>query len=99
MSLCGKKIKHNLKSYTDSLKSKKGGPSGDPDPYREKWVLANTPRFESGRSARLKANAKLELGQWYTIFKTLAPDMEILEHPCKWHPRFLNLNIKNLSSL
>jgi hypothetical protein len=77
-----KLIKDNLKIYTDCVKNKKGGPSGDPDPQRERWVLANTPRFENGRS-KTKVNSKLELGQWYTIFTILAPNMKISEHPCK----------------
>ncbi len=77
-----KKVKDNLKVYTDYVKNKRGGPSGDPDPERTRWVLANTPRYESGRS-KTKVNSKLELGQWYTIFTTLAPNTKILEHPCK----------------
>ncbi|KAH8790699.1 hypothetical protein BGZ57DRAFT_876173 [Hyaloscypha finlandica] len=76
-----KQIKDNLNVYTTSLKNKKGGPSGIPNPERERWVLENIPRYENGRSSKLKANSKLELGQWYTIFTTLAPNMKILEHP------------------
>jgi DNA-directed RNA polymerase subunit RPC12/RpoP len=78
-----KQVRDNLKIYTDSLKNKKGGPSGDPDPERERWVLANTPRYERGRATKLKANSKLELGQWYTMFTTLAPNTKVLDHPCE----------------
>jgi len=75
-----KQIKENLKLYAESLKNKKGKLSGDPDADRERWVLANTPRYETGRSDT-KVNSKLELGQWYTIFTNLAPNMKILDHP------------------
>ena len=77
-----KQVKDNLKAYTDSLKSKKGKTSSDPNSERERWVVANTARYETGRS-KTKVNSKLELGQWYTIFTTLAPNVKILDHPCK----------------
>lgn len=70
------KIKTNLKAYTDSLK--KGKSRSDPE--LEKWVDKNTERFMVGRS---KANPKLELGQWYIYFKTLAPEKDVTDHPCK----------------
>lgn len=75
-----KRIKDNLKAYLDVVK--KGLKGKDPsNPSLDGWVDANTPRYMIGRSS--KTNPKLELGQWYTIFKTLAPSAEIIEHPCK----------------
>lgn len=74
-----KRIKDNLKIYTDNMKRRR--PSSDPDADRENWVLANTPRYEAGRST--KFNSKLELGQWYTIFTTLAPNTKVSDHPCE----------------
>jgi len=68
------KIKKTLKSYGDALKKGKAI-----DPAMEKWIEANTKRYMVGR--RSTANAKLELGQWYTIFRTLSP-REVLKHPC-----------------
>jgi uncharacterized Zn ribbon protein len=94
-----KQIKDNLNVYTTSLKNKKGGPSGIPNPERERWVLENIPHYENGRSSKLKANSKLELGQGYTIFTTLAPNMKILEHPCKWIPNFPIFNTEHTLSL
>jgi hypothetical protein len=85
-----KQIKDNIKAYTDSLKNKKGKASSDPDPEREKWVLANIPRYEIGRK-KTKVNSKLELGQWYTIFTTIAPQAKILDHPCKYLSAFVHL--------
>jgi DNA-directed RNA polymerase subunit RPC12/RpoP len=82
-----KKIKDSLKLYADSFK-KKGKVPSDPDAERERWVIANTPRYEAGRSDA-KFNSKLELGQWYTIFTTLAPNMKILDHPCRSHTHVL----------
>jgi len=75
-----KQVKDNLKAYSDSLKRGKGRV----DPKLTEWVEANTARYEVGRSSKAKANAKLELGQWYTIFKTLTSGGEILEHPCEY---------------
>jgi hypothetical protein len=72
-----KKIKENSKAYADSLKKGKGSI----DPIRERWIEANTDRYMIGRPS--KHNPKLELGQWYVIFKTLAPEAKIPEHPCK----------------
>ena len=77
-----KQIKEKVKLYTDVVKNKKGKASGDPDSDRERWVLANTAKYEAGRS-KTKFNSKLELGQWYTIFTTLAPNVKILDHPCE----------------
>lgn len=70
------KIKENLKCYSDSLKKGKGCS----DPAMEKWITKNTAQYMIGRP--LKANAKLELGQWYTIFRTLSR-REVLEIPCE----------------
>ncbi len=72
-----KKIKESLKSYVDSLKKGKG----PIDPTLDQWIEANTDRYMIGRSS--KRNPKLELGQWYIIFSTLASDTRVLEHPCK----------------
>ena len=77
-----KLIKDTLKFYTDIVKGKKGKSADDPNTDRENWVQANIDRFEAGRS-KTKFNARLELGQWYTIFMTLAPNMKVSEHPCK----------------
>lgn len=71
-----KKIKENLKAYVGSLNKGKG----PIDPILERWIEANTDRYMIGRS---KPNPKLELGQWYIIFSTLASDAMVLEHPCK----------------
>ena len=75
-----KRIKDNLKAYLDVVKKGPKG-KGRSDPELDSWVEANTPRYMIGRSS--KTNPRLELGQWYTIFKTLAPSAEILKHPCK----------------
>lgn len=75
-------IKDALKLYTDIVKGKKSKSAGDLDTDREDWVQSNLLRFEAGRS-NTKVNARLELGQWYTIFTTLAPTVTISEHPCK----------------
>jgi hypothetical protein len=91
-----KQVKDNLKSYTDSLKSKKGKSSNDPNIDREKWVANNIPRYETGRT---KVNSKLELGQWYTIFTTLAPNVKILDHPCKLSVCLLCSDTQMMSSL
>jgi hypothetical protein len=72
-----KKIKESLKAYVDSLKKGKGST----DPIREQWIEANTDRYMIGRSS--KHNPKLELGQWYIIFSTLASEAKVPEHPCK----------------
>lgn len=77
-----KKLKENLKAYSDSVKNGPKG-KGRANPELDAWVEANSPRYMVGRSAKTTPNAKLELGQWYTIFKTLAPSKEILEHPCE----------------
>jgi hypothetical protein len=76
------KLKENLKTYNDSLKKGKG----PIDAKMEEWIVANTQRYMNGRPS--KANAKLELGQWYTIFKTLL-DADVPKHPCE----FWNLTI------
>ena len=89
-----KRIKENLKAYSESVKKGPKG-KGRSDPGLESWVEANTARFMIGRSAR--TNPKQELGQWYTIFKTLAPSAEILEHPCERcaTPKMLSLLISD----
>jgi hypothetical protein len=80
-----KKIKENLKGYVDSLKKGKGSI----DETREKWIEVNTHRYMIGRSS--KPNPKLELGQWYIIYRTLASDAEVPEHPCKISAYYLLL--------
>ena len=82
-----KKIKENLKAYVDSLKKGKGPISH----ALEQWIAANTARYMIGRSS--KANPKLELGQWYTIFSTLASETKVLEHPCKKSTRSILIPI------
>jgi hypothetical protein len=72
-------IKDRLKIYTESIKKGKSRV----DPELTQWVQANTVKYEIGRTSDPKANSKLELGQWYIIFKTIAKEMKILEHPCK----------------
>lgn len=91
-----KQIKDNLKVYTDTVKRRRS--AADPDADREKWVLANTPRYEAGRS-KTRFNSKLELGQWYTMFTTLAPDVKILDHPCEYHIEEFLANAKHAPSL
>ncbi len=71
------KIRENLKSYADSLKKGKKRS----DPTMDQWIEQNTAQYMIGRPS--KANAKLELGQWYTIFSTLSPGTVVLEHPCQ----------------
>ena len=73
-----KKIKERLKAYVDSLKKGKGSS----DPIREQWIEANTDRYMVGRSS--KHNPKLELGQWYIIFSTVASEAKVPQHPCKY---------------
>lgn len=68
------KLKEKLKAYSDSLKKGKGSA----DAKMEEWIKANTERYLIGRPA--KANAKLELGQWYTMFKVLSSE-EVPKHP------------------
>ncbi|KAH7309347.1 hypothetical protein BKA65DRAFT_519650 [Rhexocercosporidium sp. MPI-PUGE-AT-0058] len=75
-----KSINKNLKAYTDALKKGKGRV----DPVLDRWITANIARFEVGRSEKAKASAKLELGQWYTMYKTLVPQARIDELPT--HP-------------
>lgn len=71
------KIKDELKSYTTSLtKGKKRA-----DPAMDSWIETNTPRYMINREP--ESNARLELGQWYTIFRILSPN-KMLEHPCKF---------------
>jgi uncharacterized C2H2 Zn-finger protein len=70
------KIKDHLKAYEDSLR--KG--EGRIDPELEQWVQANSARYDVERSSKAK---KLELGHWYIIFKTLASEVKIPDHPCK----------------
>lgn len=79
-NLFGKESKKSLKAYLDVVKKGPKG-KGRNDPELDSWVEANTPRYMIGRSS--KTNPRLELGQWYTIFKALVPSVEILEHPCK----------------
>ncbi|KAG4440563.1 hypothetical protein IFR05_003979 [Cadophora sp. M221] len=75
-----KSISKNLKGYTDSLKKGKGRV----DPVLDGWIAANIAQFEVGRTEKAKASAKLELGQWYTMYKTLVPQARIDELPT--HP-------------
>lgn len=77
-----KTITDNLKIYTDALK--KGKRKETIKPELEQWVEANRARFEIGRSARARASAKLELGQWYIIFTTLRRQNIMPDHPCKF---------------
>jgi hypothetical protein len=70
-----RQIKAQLKCYTDSIKTEI-----DPIAPRREWVQANTPRFEVGRS-KTRANAQLELGQWYSIATFLGAN--VIENPCK----------------
>jgi hypothetical protein len=70
------KIEGNLKAYKESL----GKGERRIDPELEQWVLANSARYDVERSSKSK---KLELGEWYIIFKTLASEVKIPDHPCK----------------
>src|ERR1700722_19591595 len=71
-----KNIKERLKAYNNSLKKGKTPIDAELD----QWVDANTARYNVGRHL---ANPKLELGQWYTIFRVLASNGTVSEHPCK----------------
>jgi len=70
------KVKKRLKSYADGLK--KGKELSDDE--RESWIRANTKKYIRGRDDN--ANPRLELGQWYIIFSTLFPQIQVPE-PCK----------------
>lgn len=72
------KVKKRLKTYADGLK--KGKELNDDE--REKWISANTNKYMRGRDDN--ANPRLELGQWYIIFTTLFPQIQVPE-PCKSH--------------
>ncbi|KAL3422034.1 hypothetical protein PVAG01_06190 [Phlyctema vagabunda] len=71
-----KQIKEELKAYTESLKKSKS-PS---DPGLQQWVEKNLVRFMHGRSVSVY-KARLELGQWYTIYRIIAPGREVSDHP------------------
>ena len=78
-----KAITKNLKDYTDSLRKGKSRA----DAALDNWVAANIARFEEGRTGKAKGSGKLELGQWYTVYKTLLPQAQpdnIPKHPCKY---------------
>lgn len=70
-------VKEKLKAYTDTVKRGKGCI----DRELEQWVQTNTVEYEIGRSSKAKGNSKLELGQWYIIFKVLAKGEEVSKHP------------------
>ena len=70
------KIKRHLKTFADGLKKGKE-PSDD---ERERWIRANKEKYMRGRDDN--ANPRLELGQWYIIFTTLFPQIQVPE-PCK----------------
>jgi len=75
-----KKMNENLKKFTGSAKP--GEPAYDAESKISKWIARNTPRYMEGRPENAKAY--LELGQWYTMFVTLAiPDSPPPEHPCE----------------
>ncbi|KAH8590140.1 hypothetical protein B0O99DRAFT_311107 [Bisporella sp. PMI_857] len=63
-----KKLREALKAWGDSVKNKKG--KGATDPAMEEWIERNIQRYMIGRQPT--ANARLELGQWYTMFQTLS---------------------------
>ena len=70
----------NLKKFNSSPKP--GDPNHDPKSKIAQWIEKNTPRYMRGRPDNAKAY--LELGQWYTMFVTLAmPESAPPEHPCK----------------
>jgi len=76
-----KKMNENLKKFTSSPKP--GEPNHDPNSKIAQWIKNNTPRYMTGRLDNAK-KAYIELGQWYTIFATLAlPESAPPEHPCK----------------
>jgi len=87
-----------LKVYTDAIKDKNGVPAFDPIVGRRVWVEANTPRFEARRS-KARSDARLELGQWYTMSTFLGPSTDPMEHPCKYIPALRLLGAKNIHSL
>jgi len=78
------KIMTSLKTYADGLK--KGKETIDDE--RERWITANTEKYMRGRDDN--ANPWLELGQWYIIFTTLFPQIQVPE-PCKSSPHRLYL--------
>jgi hypothetical protein len=77
-----KKIKDELNAfnaYSHSLKKRRC----EPDQDMEKWIGANTPQYEVGRSDKARAKSRIELGHWYVMYTSLAPQTKILEHPCR----------------
>jgi hypothetical protein len=74
------KLRENLKRYSESVKKSQGKGKSTSDPALDQWIEANIERYLNGRTS--KPNATLELGQWYTIFKTLS-NGEVPAHPCK----------------
>jgi len=72
-------LRERLKKYTESLK--KGEAASDKALWD--WVTANTDEFKAGRETKI--NAWLELGQWYVMFATLFPSMQVPKDPCKSH--------------
>lgn len=68
-----------FKSYSDILKKGKCEPGVE----LENWVNTNVADYPLGRSAKRTTTSRAELSQWYIIYKVLAPQTQIPEHPCK----------------
>jgi hypothetical protein len=81
-----KRLNEEVKSFTAYQTSVKNG-KDKPKPKIEieEWIKANTPRYEAGRSEKTRANARVELGHWYTMCSVLASVCQkpMLKHPCK----------------
>jgi hypothetical protein len=77
-----KRIRDEINAFRAYSMSVKNG-KNTAKPELENWIDANIARYEAGRSEKANSNARAELGQWYTIFMTLASHKKILEHPCR----------------
>jgi len=69
----------NFNAYSNLLKKNRCSPKLE----IEEWIKTNTAMYESGRSSKTKANARAELGLWYTMWSVLAAPYrkEIPKHP------------------
>lgn len=68
-------IKRTLKTYSNSLKK-----NGNFDDHgMEQWIKDNTIKYTIGRK---NPRAKLELGQWYILFRSLSQG-KIPPQPCQ----------------
>lgn len=81
----GRRITSNLKAFSDAhcrlRKGTKRNTEGGFDiSIILTWATSNVERYRLGRKNN---HANFELGQWYIIFSTVFPEVQVPDSPCK----------------